>query len=56
MSSYKNFQSDNMKHDKDRYDIYNPEFTSSVDAKGEKELDNFTKNLHKYKKFVQWSR
>ena len=56
MSSYSNFQSDNVKHDKDRYDIYNADFNSAVEAKGEKEIDSFTKNLPKYIDFVSWAR
>lgn len=56
MTSYSNFQSNNVKHQKDRYDIYNSDFNSSVDAKGEVELDSFNKNLHKYVDFVAWCR
>lgn len=56
MTSYSNFQSDNIKHKNDRYDIYKAEFNNSVDAKGEKELDSFTKNLSKYMDFVSWAR
>jgi hypothetical protein len=56
MSSYQNFQSQNVKHQTDRYDIYNPEFNSSVDSKGQKEVDSFTKNLNKYIDFVSWAR
>lgn len=56
MASFNNFQSNNVKHQKDRYDIYNPEFNSTVDAKGEFELDSFNKNLHKYIDFVAWCR
>jgi hypothetical protein len=56
MPSYKNFQSNNVKHEKDRYDIYNPDFNSSVNAKGNDQNDNFTKNLNKYIDFVSWCR
>jgi hypothetical protein len=56
VTSHKNFQSNNVKHQNDRYDIYNSEFNSSVEAKGEKELDSFTKNLPKYIDFVSWAR
>jgi hypothetical protein len=56
MPSYKNFQSDNVKHTKNRTDIYNPDFNPTVEAKGKKEVDSFTKNLHKYIEFVSWGR
>lgn len=56
MPSYSNFQSSNVKHTKDRYDIYNSEFNTTVSSKGLKEIDNFTKNLDKYIKFVSWCR
>ncbi|MBL4950996.1 hypothetical protein JK635_01920 [Neobacillus sp. YIM B02564] len=56
MGSYSNFQSDNMKNKNDRYDIYNPEFNPTVDAKGKEELDSFTRNLDKYIDFVSWAR
>lgn len=56
MASHKNFQSNNAKNSKDRYNIYDSTFNSSVEAKGEKELDSFSKNLHKYRDFVSWAR
>ncbi len=56
MSSYSNFQSQNAKNKNDRYDIYNSAFNSSVEAKGQVEVDNFTKNLDKYSDFVSWAR
>jgi ribonucleoside-diphosphate reductase alpha chain len=56
MSSFNNFQSDNIKHSKDRYDIYNADFNPAVNAKGVEQVDNFTKNLKKYMDFVAWSR
>ncbi|MEM4995005.1 hypothetical protein WKH56_20785 [Priestia sp. SB1] len=56
MSSYSNFQSQNAKNKNDRYDIYNSAFNSSVEAKGQTEVDNFTKNLDKYSDFVSWAR
>ncbi len=56
MTSYSNFQSQNAKNTSDRYDIYNPSFNSSVEAKGLVEVDNFTKNLKKYSDFVSWAR
>lgn len=56
MASYGNFQSTNVKHEKDRTDIANPEFNPTVSSRGEKEMDNFTKNLPKYIDFVSWGR
>jgi ribonucleoside-diphosphate reductase alpha chain len=56
MSSFNNFQSDNVKHSKDRYDIYNPEFNPSINAKSIDQVDNFTKNLKKYMDFVAWAK
>lgn len=56
MSSYSNFQSNNVKHEKDRYDIYNPDFNRTVNAKSVDQVDNFTKNLNKYMDFVAWAR
>lgn len=56
MTSYSNFQSDNVKYSKNRYDIYDSSFNPSVTAKGDQELDNFTKNLSKYIDFVSWAR
>lgn len=56
MGSYNNFQSNNAKHENDRYDIYNADFNSSLNPKGEKEIDSFTKNLPKYIDFVSWAR
>ena len=56
MTSYKHFQSDNQKHTKDRTNIYNPDFNPTVSSRGDMEVDNFTKNLHKYVDFVSWCR
>lgn len=56
MASYKNFQTDNHKISRNRYDPRNPELNPSVSARGVKEQDNFTKNLDKYVKFVSWAR
>jgi hypothetical protein len=45
MSSYNNFQDDNQKHTKDRYDIYNPAFDTPI----QKVQDDFiTQNIHKW--------
>lgn len=56
MASHKNFQSKNAKHSKNRTNIYEADFNSSVEAKGVKEVDSFTKNLPKYIDFVSWGR
>lgn len=56
MTWYNNFENDNNKYKNDRYDIYNAEFNNTVDAKGEEQTDNFTKNLPKYINFVSWAR
>lgn len=56
MTSFNKFQSDNAKHTKDRYDITNPDFNPTVNAKGVQQVDNFTKNLDKYVDFVAWAR
>jgi ribonucleoside-diphosphate reductase alpha chain len=56
MTSYSNYQSNNVKHSKDRYDIYNSDFNSSVNAKSMEQVDSFTKNLPKYMDFVAWAR
>lgn len=49
----KNFQTDNNKYTKDRYDIYNPSFESPVDKKQD---DFITKNLHKWCEFISFLR
>lgn len=56
MAVYKNFQSDNFKHDWDRYNIYNPEFETPVKPNSDEVLDNFYRNLDKWIKFVSWAR
>lgn len=56
LANYSNFQSKNMKHDKDRTNIYEPDFNPTVDAKGLDQIDNFTKNLDKYIDLVSWCR
>lgn len=56
MASYKNFQSDNHKISKNRYDVRNPALNPTVSARGINEVDSFTKNLHKYMDFVSWAR
>ncbi len=53
MSSYKHFQSDNFKYEKNRTDIYNPDFVSAVKAKDD---DKFLQHLHKWSDFIAWSR
>jgi ribonucleoside-diphosphate reductase alpha chain len=56
MASVSNFQSNNQKITKNRQDTRNPDLNPTVNAKGEKELDSFTKNLDKYIDFVSWAR
>lgn len=57
MPSYKNFQSKSAKHsDRNRTNIYEPEFNSTISGKGEEEFDNFTKNIKKYMDFIAWAR
>lgn len=54
MPSYNNFQSNNQKFSKDRYDFYNDSFENPV----EKKQDDFiTKNIHKWTElisFLKW--
>ncbi|HCL4447323.1 TPA: hypothetical protein N2D16_002929 [Clostridium botulinum] len=55
MSSYKNFQTDNFKYsDKNKTDIYNPNFASNVQL-DENKGDLFHENLDKWILFLQWS-
>src|SRR5690606_30791821 len=56
LASYGNFQSKNAKHEKDRTNIYEPDFNPAVQAKGMDQVDNFTKNLDKYIDLVSWCR
>ena len=57
MSSYGNFQSVNAKHTtKESRNNYNPEFNSTVNAKGKEENSQFRSNLDKYVDFVSWAR
>lgn len=56
MGSYKNFQTDNHKITKNRYDVRNPALNPTVTARGINEVDSFTRNLHKYMDFVSWAR
>lgn len=53
MSSHKNFQSDNQKFDKDRYDIYNPNFENPIQKQ---QSDFITENLHKWCELVSFLR
>lgn len=46
MSSYKNFQSDNKKHTKDRNDIYNADFNSPVKPNDDSNI--IQRHLHKW--------
>ncbi|MWV44961.1 hypothetical protein GRF59_15165 [Paenibacillus sp. HJL G12] len=56
MTSYNNFQSNSAKHTKNRLDVRNPDFNNTVEMKTENQIDNFTRNLSKYKDFVSWCR
>jgi len=57
MSSYNNFQSDNVKHSTfESRTNYNPDFNPTVQAKGEEEFDQFRSNIDKYVDFVSWAR
>lgn len=55
MSSYANFQSDNVKYTVNRSE-HNPEFNPTVEAKGEKEQGHLKDNLEKYVEFLSWAR
>lgn len=55
-SYYNNFENDNFKYTKDRINKYKSDFNPSVSAKGDKELDNFTRNLDKWIKFISWAK
>lgn len=55
MKMAKNFQKDNFKYDKNRTDIYNPDFVSSVQPNSN-DIDNFNDNLDKWIEFVQFYR
>jgi hypothetical protein len=56
MASFNNFQSKNVKHDKDRTNIYEPDFNPTVQARSLDQTDNFTKNLDKYTDLISWAR
>ncbi len=58
MTSYNHFQSDNKKYDykESRTDIYNPDFTPTVSARGVKESDMFTRNLRKWYDVISWAK
>jgi ribonucleoside-diphosphate reductase alpha chain len=57
MPSHGNFQSDNAKYStKEGRNNYNPEFNSTVEAKGKEEYNQFRSNLDKYIDFVSWAR
>jgi hypothetical protein len=56
LASYGKFQSKNVKHEKDRTNIYEPDFNPTVNAKGNEQLDSFTKNLDKYIDLISWCR
>ncbi|HEY5588888.1 MAG TPA: hypothetical protein VIK86_08035 [Candidatus Paceibacterota bacterium] len=58
MASFSKFQSDNKKYDykESRTNIFNPDFTPTIKAKGIKEEDTFDKNLSKWVEFISWAR
>jgi ribonucleoside-diphosphate reductase alpha chain len=56
MASYSNFQSENNKITKNRYDTRNPALNPTVNAKGIEEIDSFTRNLDKYMDLVAWAK
>lgn len=56
MASYKNLQSENNKHTKNRQDTRNPAFNPTVSARGIDESDSFSSNLEKYVNLVSWAR
>ncbi|MBI6006868.1 hypothetical protein H8J86_13075 [Clostridium perfringens] len=55
MSSYQNFRNNDL-HTDSRTDIYNPNFETNIDTKGEQGQDKFTKNLDKWVQFISWAR
>lgn len=55
MSSYGNFQNDNMKYTQNR-SVYNPEFNPTVESKGLKEQSHLENNIDKYVEFISWAR
>lgn len=56
MPSYKHFQSDNKKHDYDRYDIYNPAFESPVNVENPERTSVLSKNIKKWTEFCAFIR
>lgn len=54
MTTYNNFRINNTK--KENRNNYNPAFNSSVEAKGDKEQQQFKSNLDKYIEFLSWAR
>lgn len=55
MPSYDKFQSDNMKHTAQR-GVYNPDFNPTISPLGEKEKEEFDKNIINYYRFISWAR
>ena len=53
MSSFNNFQSDNQKYTKDRYDVYNPNFENPIQKKQD---DFITANIDKWSEFISFLR
>lgn len=57
MASYDKFQSDNAKYSsKEGRNNHNPEFNSTVEAKGQEEYTQLRSNIDKYADFVSWMR
>lgn len=55
MGGYANFQTDNNKYTKNRYDKYNPEFTSFVKKNNKKNNDKLKKFEDNKKAFEMWA-
>lgn len=54
MTSYSNFQSDNQKYEKDRYDIYNPEFETPVQGRKDDFIDEHLDKWLEFISFLKW--
>jgi ribonucleoside-diphosphate reductase alpha chain len=54
--SYKHFQSDNKKHDYDRYDMYNPEFESPINMEDQYKNTILSRNIKKWTEFCAFLR
>lgn len=54
MASYKNFQSKNKKHEKDRYDIYEPDFATPIEHNENSNI--ISRNIKKWTEFCAFIR